>query len=317
MADLQFGWRMQTFSLDGTPGPVLVEQIEEHLRRLAGHLDAVWIQDHLFPEAAWTPREWDCVEAWSALAHWAAAFPSYRYGNIVLANSYRPPALLAKMAATTQVLTRGRLILGIGAGWNEPEYRAYNYPYPSARERIEQLAEAVQVIRAMWTESPATFRGRHYTVEGAYCNPRPDPLPPIMIGGAGEQRTLQFVSRHADWHNMPSSALDTVQHKLGVLRERCAEVGRDYDTIYKTGSINAIAVASTREEAQRIAAGSPFYKPEAPSSSAVGEPGDVAEQLLRYADLGIRHLIVRFADFPRVDGAMRFVEQVLPLIRSA
>lgn len=317
MTDLQFGWRMQTFSMDGTPGPVLVGQIEEHLRRLEGHLDAVWIQDHLFPEAAFTPPEWDCVEAWSALAHWAAQFPTYRYGHIVLANSYRPPALVAKMAATTQLLTRGRFILGMGAGWNEPEYRAYDYPYPSARERIDQLAEAVQVIRKIWTESPASFHGTYYNIDNVYANPRPDPLPPIMIGGAGEQRTLRVVARYADWHNMPSSPLEVVQHKLEVLREHCAEVGRDYETIYKTGSINAVAVAPTRAEAQRIAEGSPFYKPEAPSSSAVGEPGDVAEQLLRYADLGIRHLIIRFADFPRVDGAMRFVEQVLPLIQSA
>ena len=317
MAELQFGWRMQTFSIDGTPGPRLVEQIEDHLRCLDGHFDAVWIQDHLFPEAAFTPPEWDCVEAWSALAHWAAQFPSYRYGHIVLANSYRPPALLAKMAATTQLLTRGRFILGMGAGWNEPEYRAYNYPYPRAGERIDQLAEAVQLIKAMWADSPATFRGAHYTIENAYANPRPNPAPPIMIGGAGEQKTLRVVARYADWHNMPSTTLDEVGRKLDVLRERCDEVGRDYDSIYKTGSINAIAVAPTRAEAQRIAEGSPFYKPETPSASAVGEPGDVAEQLLRYADLGIRHLIVRFADFPRTDGAMRFVEQVLPLLKEA
>jgi alkanesulfonate monooxygenase SsuD/methylene tetrahydromethanopterin reductase-like flavin-dependent oxidoreductase (luciferase family) len=316
MASLTFGWRMQTFSIDGTPGPVLVEQIEEHLRRLDGHLDAVWIQDHLFPEAAFTPPEWDSVEAWSALAHWAAAFPSYRYGHIVLANSYRSPALLAKMAATTQLLTRGRLILGIGAGWNEPEYRAYDIPFPSVRERLDRLAEAVQVLKVMWRDSPATFHGRYYRVEEAYCNPRPDPAPPIMIGGAGEKRTLRITAEHADWHNMPSAPIEVVEHKLGVLRAHCDAVGRDPATLYKTGSINAVAVAPTRAEARRMAEASPFYKPDAPSAAAVGEPGDVAEQLRRYADLGMEHLIIRFADFPKLDGAMRFVEQVLPLLRG-
>jgi alkanesulfonate monooxygenase SsuD/methylene tetrahydromethanopterin reductase-like flavin-dependent oxidoreductase (luciferase family) len=313
---LEFGWRMATFSADGTPGSTLVAQVEEHLRRLDGQLRAVWVQDHLMPEAPWTLPSWDSLEAWSTLCHWAAAFPSYHFGTIVLANSYRSPALLAKMAATTQILTRGRLILGLGAGWHEPEYRAYGYDFPPTKERIGQLAEAVQLIRTMWTESPATFRGQYFRVEQAFCNPRPNPAPPIMIGGAGEQLTLRLVARHADWYNVPSSPLEVVARKLAVLREHCSAVGRDYDSIVKTGSINAVAVAPSRAEAQRLAEGSPFYRPEAPSASAVGEPGDVAEQLRRYADLGISHLIIRFADFPRLDGAMRFVEQVLPLVRE-
>ena len=317
MSKLEFGWRMQTFSIDGTPGPVLVEQVEEHLRRLDRHVRAVWVQDHLMPEHAWTPPAWDSLEAWSTLAHWAAAFPAYHFGTIVLASSYRSPALLAKMAATTQLLTRGRLILGLGAGWHEGEYRAYGYDYPSARERIAQLAEAVQVIRTMWTESPASFHGTYYQVEDAYCEPRPSPPPPIMIGAAGEQLALRVVAQHADWYNVPGSPLEVVQRKLEVLRERCAAIGRDYDGIVKTGSINAIAVAPSRAEAQRMAEASPFYKPEAASAAAVGEPGDVAEQLRRFEDLGISHLIVRFADFPRLNGAMRFVEQVLPLLRES
>jgi alkanesulfonate monooxygenase SsuD/methylene tetrahydromethanopterin reductase-like flavin-dependent oxidoreductase (luciferase family) len=316
MSGLEFGWRMATFSTDGTPGSLLVEQVEEHLRRLDGHLGTVWVQDHLMPEWAWTPPSWDSLEAWSTLCHWAAAFPSYRFGTIVLANSYRSPALLAKMAATTQLLTRGRLILGLGAGWHEGEYRAYGYDYPSAGERIAQLAEAVQVIRAMWTEAPASFRGAHYRVEEAYCNPRPSPPPPIMIGGGGERLLLRVVAQHADWYNSPGLPFEGVRRKLEVLREHCAAVGRDYDSIVKTGSISVVAVASSRAEAQRMAEASPFYKPEAPSA-ALGEPGDVAEQLRRFAELGISHLVLRFADFPRPDGATRFVEQVLPLLRQS
>ncbi|MBA2449396.1 MAG: LLM class flavin-dependent oxidoreductase, partial [Chloroflexi bacterium] len=263
MSKLEFGWRMQTFSIDGTPGALLVEQVEEHLRRLDGHVRAVWVQDHLMPENPWTPPAWDSLEAWSTLAHWAAAFPAYHFGTIVLANSYRSPALLAKMAATTQLLTHGRLILGLGAGWHEGEYRAYGYDYPSARERIAQLAEAVQVIRTMWAESPASFHGTYYQVEDAYCEPRPSPPPPIMIGAAGEQLALRVVAQHADWYNAPGSPLEVVGHKLQVLREHCAAIGRDYGGIVKTGSINAIAVASSRAEAQRMAEASPFYKPDA------------------------------------------------------
>ncbi len=314
MSGLEFGWRMATFSLDGSPGAALVQAVEEHLRKLDGHLQAVWVQDHLMPEMPWTPPAWDSVEAWSTLCHYAAAFPSYRFGTIVLASSYRSPALLAKMAATTQLLTRGRLILGLGAGWHEGEYRAYGYPYPSPKDRIAQLDEAVQVIRRMWTEAPATFLGTHFQVEGAYCNPRPDPPPPIMIGAAGEQLALRVVARRADWYNAPGSPLEVVRRKLEVLREHCAAVGRDYDSIVKTATIRAVAVAPSRVEAQRMADACPFYDPAAASAALVGEPGDVADQLRRYTDLGIRHVILRFADFPRLDSAMRFVEQVIPRV---
>jgi alkanesulfonate monooxygenase SsuD/methylene tetrahydromethanopterin reductase-like flavin-dependent oxidoreductase (luciferase family) len=317
MSELEFGWRMATFSIDGSPGSLLVEHVEEHLRRLDGHMSAVWVQDHLMPEMPWTPPSWDSLEAWSTLAHWAAAFPSYRFGTIVLGNSYRSPALLAKMAATTQLLTRGRLILGLGAGWHEGEYRAYGYEYPSPRDRIVQMAEAIQIIRKMWTESPATFYGTHYRIEDVYCNPQPDPLPPIMIGAAGEKLALRVVAEHADWYNAPGNPIEVVQHKLDVLREHCAAVGRDYDSIVKTATVSAVAIAPSRTEAQRMAEACRFYKPEAPTAAVVGEPADVAEQLRRYEDLGIRHLILRFADFPRLDGAMRFVEDVLPLLQHS
>jgi alkanesulfonate monooxygenase SsuD/methylene tetrahydromethanopterin reductase-like flavin-dependent oxidoreductase (luciferase family) len=317
MSELEFGWRMATFSIDGSPGALLVEHVEEHLRRLDGQISAVWVQDHLMPEMPWTPPSWDSLEAWSTLAHWAAAFPSYRFGTIVLGNSYRSPALLAKMAATTQLLTRGRLILGLGAGWHEGEYRAYGYEYPSPRDRIAQLGEAIQIIRKMWTESPATFHGTHYRIEDAYCNPQPDPLPPIMIGAAGEKLALRVVAEHADWYNAPGSPIEVVRHKLDVLREHCAAVGRDYDSIVKTATVSAVAIAPSRAEAQRMAEACRFYKPESPTAAVVGEPGDVAEQLQRYGDLGVRHLILRFADFPRLDGAMRFVEDVLPLLRRS
>jgi alkanesulfonate monooxygenase SsuD/methylene tetrahydromethanopterin reductase-like flavin-dependent oxidoreductase (luciferase family) len=317
MTRLEFGWRLPTFSTDGSPGADVRDRCAEHLRVLQPHVDTVWVQDHLMPEAAWAQPSWDSFECWSTLAHWAGAFPSYRFGTIVLANSFRSPALLAKMAATTQTLTGGRLILGLGAGWHEGEYRAYGFEYPSPATRIRQLEEAVQVIRAMWTQTPATFAGKHYRIENAYCEPKPSPLPPIMIGAAGEQLALRVVARQADWYNTPGSPVEVVARKLDVLRGYCDEIGRDYDAMVKTATIGAVAVAPTRAEAQRMASGSPFYRPDQPSSAVVGEPADAVEQLRRFAELGISHINVRFADFPRVDGALRFFEQVVPLLRSA
>lgn len=317
MAKLEFGWRMATFSIDGSPGTAVRDQVAEHLTALKDHVDTVWVQDHLMPETPWTQPHWDSFEAWSTLAHWAGAFPTYRFGNIVLANSFRSPALLAKMAATTQTLTGGRLILGLGAGWHENEYRSYGFEYPSPATRIRQLEEAVQVIRALWTQTPASFAGRYYQIENAYCEPKPTPAPPIMIGASGEQLALRVVAQHADWYNTPGAAFDVVEHKLNVLRGHCDAVGRDYDAMVKTGTVSAIAVASTRAEAQRMVQASPFYKPGQPGASVVGEPGDAVEQLRRFADFGITHLNVRFADFPRLDGALRFFEEVVPLLRSA
>lgn len=317
MTKLEFGWRLPTFSTDGSPGQRVLEQNAEHLRRLEPHVDTVWVQDHLVPEAAWANQRWDSYEAWSTLVYLAGAFPHYRYGTIVLANSFRSPALLAKMAATTQALSGGRLILGIGAGWHEGEYRAYGFDYPSPATRIRQLEEAVQVIRAMWTQTPATFVGKHYRVEDAYCEPKPSPAPPIMIGGGGEQLTLRVVARQADWYNTPGSPVEVVQRKLEVLRGYCEEIARDFDAMPKTATISAIAVAPTRAEAQRIAEASPFYRPDQPTSAVVGEPGDAVEQLRKFSNLGVSHINVRFADYPRLDGAMRFFEEVVPRLRAA
>ena len=317
MAKLEFGWRLPTFSTDGSPGTGELEHARDHLRRLEPHVDTVWVQDHLVPEAAWANPQWDSFEAWSTLVYLAGAFPHYRFGTIVLANSFRSPALLAKMAATTQVLTGGRLILGLGAGWHEAEYRAYGYEYPSPATRIRQLAEAVQVIRAMWTQTPASFEGKHYRIENAYCEPKPNPPPPIMIGASGEQLALRVVARYADWYNTPGGPVETVQRKLDVLRGYCDEIGRDFDAMPKTATLGTVAIAPTRAEAQRMADASPFYRPDQPSAAVVGEPGDAVEQLRRFAELGVGHINVRFADFPRPDGAMRFFEDVVPRLRAA
>jgi alkanesulfonate monooxygenase SsuD/methylene tetrahydromethanopterin reductase-like flavin-dependent oxidoreductase (luciferase family) len=137
------------------------------LTRGAGSFTSVWVSDHLMKEALPT------FEGWTALAYLAAEFPSYTLGYLVLCQSYRNPALLAKMAVTLQALTRGRLILGIGAGWQADEYLAYGHRYPSGAVRVAQLGEAIDVLRGMWTQSPATYHGEHYQVQDAYCEPRP------------------------------------------------------------------------------------------------------------------------------------------------
>jgi alkanesulfonate monooxygenase SsuD/methylene tetrahydromethanopterin reductase-like flavin-dependent oxidoreductase (luciferase family) len=231
----------------------------------------------------------------------------------VLCNSFRNPAHLAKMAATLQALSGGRLVLGIGAGWNEEEYRAYGWPFPPARVRIEQLAEAIELIRAMWTQAPARYHGTHYRIDGAYCEPRPAPCPPVMVGGHGERYLLRVVAQHADWWNYPFRGLDLYAHKQEVLKQHCRDVGRDYDEIRQVVRVG-ILVADTEREVERVKA-----RPQTRALSdipLVGTPERVTEALLAIVARGADYLTVNFADVPNPEGTWLFAAAVLPHLRG-
>lgn len=173
----------------------LVEDTFPYFDQTVAPFDILWMPDHVQYGAN------KVAEGWTLLTWALARYPDKRCGHEVLCNSFRNPALLAKMAATAQALSGGRVILGIGAGWNEEEYRAYGFPYPPAKVRIAQLAEAIELIRRMWSDAPAEYHGEHYSISGASCEPRPNPVPPVMVGGSGEKYLLRVVARHADWWN--------------------------------------------------------------------------------------------------------------------
>jgi alkanesulfonate monooxygenase SsuD/methylene tetrahydromethanopterin reductase-like flavin-dependent oxidoreductase (luciferase family) len=173
----------------------LVEDTFPYYDQTVAPFDSLWLPDHVQYGAN------KVAEGWTLLTWALARYPDKLCGHEVLCNSFRNPAHLAKMAATAQALSGGRLVLGIGAGWNEEEYRAYGWPYLTARIRIGQLAEAIELIRRMWGGGPIDFHGEHYTVTGAHCEPRPRPMPPVMVGGSGEKYLLRVVARHADWWN--------------------------------------------------------------------------------------------------------------------
>ena len=180
-----------------------------------------WISDHHMTGDRFR------LECWSVLMWVAARYPGPLLGTCVMANSYRHPPLLAKMVASLQYLSSGRFIFGYGAGWTEEEYVAYGYEFPSARERIAQLDDGVRAIKALWTESPATYKGPYYEVKGAYCEPRPDPLPPLMLAGDGERYMLRVVAEHADWWLSYARRPEVQRRKLAVLAEHCKSFGRD------------------------------------------------------------------------------------------
>lgn len=313
MAPIQFGWRVPDFPEYSTAPvrertQVFRRDIFNFMDVIHGKLHAAWVGDHFFPWPGDIDQSMDTHEAWTILSYLAARYPQLHVGTIVLSQGYRSPAALAKMAAVLQWLTEGRLILGIGAGWKENEYRAYGYDFPPDRVRLDQLEEAVQVIRKMWTEDAPAFEGKHYHIENAYCAPRPDPVPPLLIGGAGPRRTLRIVAKYGDWCNLNNSNVEFCRDRLATLRQHCLDVGRDYDTIVKTYSCDCVAIASTSKQAEEIKRNS-FFAPYAPIT---GTPDQVAASFYPFINLGITYFILRFADYPSTRGVELFLREVLP-----
>src|SRR6476469_1587150 len=177
MSQVEFGWFFPNGPETPAQRQTFVADCDRSLTAIQGHFTSAWMADHLQFE------HYDIMEGWTTLTYFAARHPGLQFGHGVLCESFRNPALLAKMAATFQLLSGGRLILGLGAGWHEPEYKAYNFPFPAAGTRVEELAETVAICKALWESPEATFTGKHYQIQGAVCEPRPDPAPPIVIGG--------------------------------------------------------------------------------------------------------------------------------------
>ena len=231
-----------------------------------------------------------------------------KFGSIVISQSYRNPALLAKMGATLQSHSDGRFVLGLGAGWKQDEYLAYGYDFPSTATRIHQMGEAVQIIKAMWTESKASLQGSYYHIENAICELKPDPVPPILIGGGSKKITLRYVAQYADWWNFPGGTAENYAGLLEALRGHCNDVGRDCESIVKTWAIECVAVSSTTEDDVKIAQANPLYNPE---TAIIGTPDEVEAQLRRFTNMGVEHLILRYPDFPDTGSAETFAREII------
>jgi alkanesulfonate monooxygenase SsuD/methylene tetrahydromethanopterin reductase-like flavin-dependent oxidoreductase (luciferase family) len=283
----------------------LVEQTFIYLDQAAAAYDALWFPDHVQYDSK------RVAEGWSLLAYAMARYPDKLCGHEVLCNSFRNPAHLAKMAATMQALSGGRLVLGIGAGWNAEEYHAYGWPFPPARTRIAQLAEAIQIIRALWKVAPAHFSGAHYQIANAYCEPRPPTPPPIMVGGMGEKHLLRVVAQHADWWNYVFVDLDTYAHKQRVLQEHCQAIGRNYATIQQAVVVRVL-IANTQTELEALKA-MPHIRPR--ENGFEGTPDQIIAALRPILKQGAQRLSVNFADAPMPDGTLLFAEKVSPALR--
>lgn len=251
------------------------------------------------------------LEGFTALTYLSALHPTLKFGSAVFCQSFRNPALLAKMTATLQFLSGGRFILGLGAGWHQEEYEAYGYEFPPGLVRVEQLEEAVQIIQKMWQEETVTFAGRHYRVTEARCEPRPSPAPPIMIG-AFQPKMLRLTATYADWWNVSSTSPSRYQPMVARLEQYCHQLGKDLSSIRQTW-IGGCACAPTR--AQAVAFARDQYGNDQ-DFGFVGTPEQVIEQMMPFIELGVRYFMFDCADFPGQTTLEMLIFEVLPRLNE-
>jgi alkanesulfonate monooxygenase SsuD/methylene tetrahydromethanopterin reductase-like flavin-dependent oxidoreductase (luciferase family) len=278
-----------------------LDDLDTYLPGLAGHFKSIWMTDHFF----W--HDEPTYEAWTVMAFAAARWPQFQIGPMVLGQSYRNPALLAKMGATLQTLSRGRFIMAVGAGWKEDEYHAYGYAYPAPSVRIEQLEDTLEIVTRMWTEpGPVSYHGRHYHIVNAYCEPRPDPVPTIIVGGGG-QKTMALAVRYADWWNLPDAQAAVYAQRLTTLKELCEKAGRDLDSLRLTW-FGRIAVAESEAAAVALSDGRWTRQ-----NAVVGTPAQVIEQLQEFKALGVSYFMTEVLDITSAETRAA-VDEVLSRI---
>jgi F420-dependent oxidoreductase-like protein len=303
--------------LEGASFPDLVQhwQAAERL----GY-DSVWLDDHFYGVV--TPPWDDSLECWTLMAALARETSTLRFGTLVACNGYRPPALVAKMAASVDHISGGRLEFGLGAGWYEQEFGAYGYEFPSVGTRLAQLDEALHLCRRMWTEEKASFSGRHYQVREAWCNPKPlkKPYPPIMIGGGGEKKLLRIVATHADRWNFGGS-VEEFQQKLPLLAAHCRAVGRDFNRIEKSWFGNILIEPDESSLRARLAkraarlGGAPEAADQLQGRMITGTPAMVIERIKAFIEVGVTHFIAMFGRVQRLDATELFAKEVIPAFR--
>lgn len=258
------------------------------------------------------PTQEVTFECWTSTAALARDTRNIRIGQMVTCNSYRNPALLAKMASTVDVLSHGRLNFSIGAGWYEHEYHAYGYTYPDGPERLRQLREAVQVILAMWTQEEAYFEGNYYQVHGAINQPKGVQKPhiPLLIGGDGEKVTLKIVAQYADACNVGDDPA-SVEHSLTVLKRHCEAIGRDYESIHRTTSTMCLMADSDEQALAQIPAERKASLGSTINTALIGSPETIRQRLHAYEEAGVQELIMRFLDGTNLDAVRRFAQEFI------
>jgi F420-dependent oxidoreductase-like protein len=294
---MKFGLQHPNFSFDYRNQDTY--QIVDSLKTLISKaekadFDSFWVMDHFHQIRFVGNPEEPMLESWTTISALAGMTTRIKLGTLVSGIVYRHPSILAKIGATLDVLSKGRLFMGIGAAWNQEESFAYGIPFPSTMERLLRLEEVIQILRKMWTQSTTTFNGRYYQIKDAYCNPHPlqKPHPPIMVGGGGERNTLKIVAKYADACNLFGS-IETIRRKLNILNEHCKSVRRDYDSILKT-KLGIVLIDNDQEalikKVNEMFRGMP--KEQIGEFVIYGTEEDVLREIISLEDAGIQYFIV-------------------------
>ena len=308
------GWKMELASI---PDPLQKWAKAVEVAELAESLglDSLWAYDHFHNVPR--PAHETMFECWTTMAAISQRTSRIKLGQMVGCAPYRNPGLLAKITSNIDIMSGGRLIWGIGAGWYEHEFRGYGYSFPPAKDRIRMLRETVEIVKAMWSEPDVSYEGRFFSLNGAQCDPKPlqQPHPQILIGGGGEQLTLRVVARHADASNFGGKPHEW-QHKREVLKGHCRDVGRDEDEIQKTISAEVFIREDEREildGGTRSFWGEPYDSWVA--GNLVGTPEQVCEKVQTYVDLGCTGFYPWCSDYPDTTTLRLFAEKVVPQFR--
>ena len=301
MTKIQFGFTLPALPLDPTQRGTFLEDLNRALTLISGHFESFRIIDHIWTED---------VESFTTLAYLAALYPQFKFGHTVICQSFRNPALVAKMGANLQFFSGGRFLFGIGTGWYEAEYKAYGYDFPPARVRVEQLDEALQIIKALWSERKVTFTGAHYRVFEAECEPKPDPIPPIMVG-AFKPKMLRITAKFADEWNVSSTGIVAYRRLVEAFERACADVGRDPATIKRSWGGGCICRA-VESDARRI--GGERYAETEDNFDFVGTPQQIIAQMRPFIDLGVSSFMFDCGGFPDLTTLELLISDVLPEI---
>jgi len=317
------GWRCDLAGLSvAEHWPLIVETART--AEALGY-ESVWVYDHFHTVPV--PTQEVTYEAWTMMAALAAVTGTIRLGQMCTCNGYRSPSYLAKMAASIDVISGGRLEVGIGAGWYQDEFAGYGYPFPKPSVRLGELGEAVEIMRRLWTEDEVSFDGKHYRLDGAICRPGPIQQPhiPLWIAGGGERVTLRIAARFASATNFGGSP-ELFAHKSAVLAGHCTDVGADYDRIVRSSNFNVVCEATEADVASRLDWITERYTPlvgadkaadvRAMYTAMAGTPEQLIERFREWQAVGLSYAIMFFPEiaFDR-SGIERFATEVAPALR--
>ncbi len=277
--------------------PVEAYETMTHMAQEAERLGfySAWLFDHVQSPATSKPVEQMHFECWTSTAALARDTKRIRIGQLVTNNNFRHPTLIAKMASTVDVLSHGRLSLGIGAGWYEPEYLAYGYSFPETATRLRQLRESLQIIKSMWSDEEAYFEGKYFQVRGAINQPKGVQKPhiPLLVGGKGEQVTLKLVAQYADACNLTHPTLGELDHKFALIKRYSEEIGRDVDEIHRTIYVNCLVGESEAEATTKIAStASKLTIEHVRTRGLFGTPMMIRQRLIELEKHGTQEVII-------------------------